>query len=115
MVMVTMDLFEALYTTRAMRRMQARAVPEELIPSLLDAAVRAPSGGVFQNWCFIVIRDCAMKAWLGTLFEGDITAAVASGAWRGPASEWGDYVTTRGSAEAGWEAPPPGRPPPPRP
>jgi len=72
-----MDLFEALYTTRAMRRMQSRDVPDELIPRLLDAAVRAPSGGGFQNWCFIVIRDRAMKAWLGTLFEGDIKAARA--------------------------------------
>jgi len=70
-----MDLFEALYTTRAMRRMQARDVSDELIPRLLDAAVRAPSGGGFQNWCFIVIRDHVMKAWLGTLFEGDIKAA----------------------------------------
>jgi nitroreductase len=72
-----MDLFEALYTTRAMRRMQVRDVPDELIPCLLDAAVRAPSGGGFQNWCFIVIRDRSMKGWLGTLFEGDIRAARA--------------------------------------
>src|SRR4030095_14895768 len=51
---MTMDLFEALYTTRAMRRMQARDVSDELIPRLLDAAVRAQSGGGFQHWCFIV-------------------------------------------------------------
>jgi nitroreductase len=44
-----LDLFEALYTTRAMRRMQARDVPDELIPRLLDAAVRAPSGGGFRS------------------------------------------------------------------
>ena len=60
-----------------MRRMRARDVPDELIPRLLDAAVRAPSGGGFQNWCFIVIRDRAMRASLGTLFEGDIKAARA--------------------------------------
>jgi nitroreductase len=54
-----MDLLEALYTTRAMRRMQSRDVPDDLIPRLLDAAIRAPSGGGFQNWCFIVIRDRA--------------------------------------------------------
>ncbi len=72
-----MDLSEALYTTRAMRRMQARDVPDDLIPRLLDAAIRAPSGGGFQNWAFIVIRDPAMKAYLGTLFEGDIAAARA--------------------------------------
>lgn len=70
-----MELLEALYTTRAMRRMQPRDVPDDLIPRLLDAAIRAPSGGGFQNWCFIVIRDREMKAYLGTLFEGDIAAA----------------------------------------
>src|SRR5204862_5598696 len=63
-----MELLEALYTTRAMRRMSAREVPDELIPRVLDAAIRAPSGGGFQNWCFIVIRDPTMKAYLGELF-----------------------------------------------
>lgn len=72
-----MELLEALYTTRAMRRMQPRGVPDDLIPRLLDAAIRAPSGGGFQNWCFIVIRDREMKAYLGALFEGDIAAARA--------------------------------------
>jgi len=72
-----MELFEALYTTRAMRRMLAREVPDHLIPQLLDAAVRAPSGGGFQNWCFIVIRDREMKTYLGTLFDGDIATARA--------------------------------------
>jgi len=70
-----MELFEALYTTRAMRRMSAREVPDELIPRVLDAAIRAPSGGGFQNWCFIVIRDPTMKAYLGELFRGDVAAA----------------------------------------
>jgi len=72
-----MELLEALYTTRAMRRMQPRDVPDEVIPRLLDAAIRAPSGGGFQNWCFIVIRDAGMKAYLGKLFDGDIVAARA--------------------------------------
>src|SRR5262245_953224 len=72
-----MELFEALYTTLAMRRMLAREVPDHLIPQLLDAAIRAPSGGGFQNWCFIVIRDREMKTYLGTLFDGDIATARA--------------------------------------
>jgi nitroreductase len=70
-----MEIFEALYTTRAMRRMQARDVPDELIPRILDAAIRAPSGGGFQNWRFIVIRDPEMKAYLGELFRDDVVAA----------------------------------------
>src|SRR5262249_52060844 len=70
-----MDIFEALYTTRAMRRMQDRDVPDELVPRLLDAAIHAPTGGNFQNWAFVVIRDRAMKAYLGELFRQDVVAA----------------------------------------
>lgn len=70
-----MDVFEALYTTRAMRRMQARDVPDDVIQRILDAAIRAPSGGGVQNWAFIVIRDAAVKASLATLFHGDVAAA----------------------------------------
>jgi nitroreductase len=70
-----MDIFEALYTTRAMRRMQDRDVPDELISRLLDAAIRAPSGGNFQNWGFVVIRDRTMKAYLGGLFREDVVTA----------------------------------------
>ena len=70
-----MELLEALYTTRAMRRMQSREVPDDVVAQLLDAAIRAPSGGGFQNWCFIVIRNGEMKTYLGGLFEGDIAAA----------------------------------------
>ena len=73
-----MELFEALYTTRAMRRMQPREVPDDVVAQLLDAAIRAPSGGGFQNWCFIVIRDRELKAYLGALFDGDIAAARAA-------------------------------------
>lgn len=70
-----MDIFEALYTTRAMRRMQPRDVPDELIARILDAAIRAPSGGNFQNWCFLVIRDPETKADLARLFREDVATA----------------------------------------
>ena len=44
-----MDVFEALYTTRAMRRMEKRDIPDDVIQRILDAGIRAPSGGGFQN------------------------------------------------------------------
>jgi nitroreductase len=37
------DLFEAIYTARAQRRLRPDPVPEELITRVLDAAIRAPS------------------------------------------------------------------------
>ena len=40
-----MELFEAMYSQRAMRRLKTDPVPDELIWKVLDAAIRAPSGG----------------------------------------------------------------------
>src|SRR3990172_5167187 len=45
-----------------MRRLKPDPVPDELIWKLLDAAVKAPSGGNRQPWNFIVIRDAETKA-----------------------------------------------------
>ena len=52
-----MDVFEVINTTRAMRRLKPDPVPDELIWKVLEAAIRAPSGGNRQLWNFIVIRD----------------------------------------------------------
>jgi nitroreductase len=48
-------------TQRAMRRLKADPVPDELIWKVLEAAIRAPSGGNRQPWNFVVIRDQAKK------------------------------------------------------
>jgi len=56
-----MDVFEAINTQRAMRRLKPDPVPEDLIWKLLEAAIRAPSGGNRQPWNFIVIRDPETK------------------------------------------------------
>jgi nitroreductase len=45
-----MDVREALYTTRAMRRVRPDPIPREIQARILDAAIRAPSGGNAQNW-----------------------------------------------------------------
>ena len=56
-----MDLHEAMYTLRAMRRLKTDPVPEELIWKVLDAAIRAASGGNRQPWNFIVVTDTEKK------------------------------------------------------
>ena len=60
-----MDIFEAISTQRAMRRLKPDPVADELIWKLLDAAIRAPSGGNRQPWNFIVIRDQNTKEKIG--------------------------------------------------
>ena len=56
-----MDIFEAIFTQRAMRRLKPDPVPEDLVWKVLDAAIRAPSGANSQPWSFIVIRDPETK------------------------------------------------------
>lgn len=60
-----MELFEAMYTQRAMRRLKTDPVPDELVWKVLDAAIRAPSGGNRQPWNFVVIKDEATKKQIG--------------------------------------------------
>jgi nitroreductase len=65
----TMDLYEALYTTRAMRRVRPDAVPVDVLKSMLDAAIRAPSGGNTQNWRFVTITAPEVKQPLGDIYR----------------------------------------------
>ena len=64
-----MELREALYTTRAMRRVSDKPIPQEVQARILDATVRAPSGGNAQNWRFLIVDDPAVKAQLGPIYR----------------------------------------------
>ncbi len=64
-----MDIYEALYTTRAMRRVRPDPIPEDVQMRILDAAIRAPSGGNSQPWRFMLVDDPAIKAKLGPLYR----------------------------------------------
>jgi nitroreductase len=63
------ELSEALYTTRAMRRVRPDPIASDVQARILDAAVRAPSGGNMQNWRFMLVDDPAVKAQLGPLYR----------------------------------------------
>ena len=56
-----MDLYEAIYTTRAMRRMSAEPVPLDVLPKLFDAAIRGPNSGNTQLFRFIWVTEPDMK------------------------------------------------------
>ncbi|MEV5176767.1 nitroreductase family protein [Streptomyces flaveolus] len=63
-----MDVYEALYTTRMMRRLNPDPVPLESQARILDAAIRAPNGGNTQRWHFLAVDDPATKAELAELY-----------------------------------------------
>ena len=64
-----MDLHEALYTTRAMRRVRPDPIPYDVQARMLDAAIRAPSGGNQQNWRFMLVDEPDKKAALAPLYQ----------------------------------------------
>jgi nitroreductase len=64
-----MDVYEALYTTRAMRRVRTDPIPHDVQARILDAAIRAPSGGNTQNWRFMLVDDAGVKAQLGPIYR----------------------------------------------
>ena len=64
-----MDVFEALYTTRAMRRVKEDPVPDNIIQSMIDSAIRAPSGSNRQNWKFLVVTDKNIREKLSNFYR----------------------------------------------
>lgn len=52
-----MDLMQAIYSRRSIRRYKDQPVPRELVQQLLAAAVMAPSGSNSQPWSFVIIQD----------------------------------------------------------
>lgn len=101
-----MDIFEALYTTRAMRRVKPDPIPEDVVVAMLDAAVRSPSGGNNQNWRWITVTDRAVIAELGVLYS-DAWAELNRTLYAGKAeaaAERGDETTMRVMSSAQWLA-----------
>jgi nitroreductase len=86
-----MDLREALYTTRAMRKVDEDPVPDEVMARILDAAIRAPSGSNAQGWRMMVVDEPEIREKMGpvyreayhllhtTIYEGRREAAEAAG------------------------------------
>ena len=72
------SLFEAMYSTRSIRKLRPDPVSDALITRVIEAATQAPSGGNAQNWAFIVVRDPGMREKLGAIYRkgSDIAAAV---------------------------------------
>ncbi len=64
-----MDIYEALYTTRSMRRLRPDSIPYDIQARILDAAIRAPNPGNKQDWRFLLVDDPALKEQLATFYR----------------------------------------------
>jgi nitroreductase len=101
-----MDLNEALYTTRAMRRVSSDAVPDDVVKAMMDAAIRSPSGGNTQNWRWITVTDRSKIAQLAVLYSNawaELNATFYKGKAE-TAKPTGDEATVRVMNSAQWLA-----------
>ena len=101
-----MDLTEALYTTRAMRRVKPDPIPDEVVSRILDAAVRAPSGGNAQNWRMLVVDDDVVRSRLGPIYREayrQLHETLYAGR-REAAEERGDEAAVRVMRSSDWLA-----------
>ena len=62
-----MDIFDVIYNCRAMRRLDTKPVPAEVLVKLVDAANQAASGSNMQRARWIVVTDTGVKKKLAGL------------------------------------------------
>lgn len=62
-------IFEVMFSTRSMRRLKPDPVPDAVIYKILDAGIRAPSGGNNQHWRFLVAKDPQVKQQVQQVYQ----------------------------------------------
>ncbi len=64
-----MELYEAMSTLRAVRRIRPDPIPDDVLERVLTAATWAPTGGNHQGWRIVAVRDPARKQALEDLYR----------------------------------------------
>lgn len=80
----TDNLWDAMYTQRAIRYWQDKPVPRDVLEKVIESASKAPSGSNMQPWVFMVIDDEQTRATIGnalnTVYEsGPLKGMIAEG------------------------------------
>ena len=65
----SMQLYEAMSTLRAVRRLKSDPIPDDVLQRILQAAAWAPSGGNVQPWRIIAVRDEQLRKQIGDLYR----------------------------------------------
>lgn len=67
--MTQINVYEAMSTLRAVRRLRPDPIPDEVLHRVLQAAVWAPTGGNKQPWRIIAVRDPQKRQALQQLYQ----------------------------------------------
>jgi nitroreductase len=68
--MAEAELFDIIYSMRAMRRLKPDPIPEATLKKIIDAGIHAPSGGNAQGWAFVLVRDADAKRFIRDHYYG---------------------------------------------
>ncbi len=63
------DVFDIMFTTRAMRRLKPEPVPDDLVLKILKAGMSAANGGNMQTWRFLVVKDIEIKKKVQVIYK----------------------------------------------
>ena len=66
---MTTDLYEAMSTLRAVRRLRTDPIPDDVMERVLQAACWAPTGGNQQPWKVVVVTNPEVKAGLQGIYR----------------------------------------------
>ena len=66
--MAELNVYEAMRTLRAVRRLKPDPIPADVLHRVLEAATWAPTGGNRQPWRIIVVKEAEKKKRLGALY-----------------------------------------------
>ena len=63
------QLYDAMSTLRAVRRLRTDPIPDDVLERVLQAACWAPTGGNMQPWKVLVVTDAELKAGLQDIYR----------------------------------------------
>jgi 5,6-dimethylbenzimidazole synthase len=93
-----MDVYEAIYSRRDVRRFRGDAVSDEVLERILDAGHHAGSVGFMQPWNFILIRQRETREQVRAMFDEASRAAAES--YAGPRRQLYDSLKLEGILES---------------
>ena len=64
-----MELYQAMSTLRAVRRLKPDPIPQAVLARVLTAATWAPTGGNHQSWRIIAVNDRHLKQKMADLYK----------------------------------------------